>query len=169
MSENPDPERLLERAAANVEAGESWRAKNRLRHYLASLPFDRRYALLLGELELAAGEVPTAGRWLWGADSKDPGHQELIGRFLERHPEGDALWRALPGSLRRGIGGCSIPDPLATELRQRGVDPVTRQTQKRTEESRWLRWGCSLLVLVCVVAMVLGFGQLVKALVRWLG
>ncbi len=168
----PDPNRLLERAAADIEAGEPWRAKNRLRQYLAQLPFDHRFALRLGELELVAGELPAAARWLWVAGSEDPAHQPLIQRFLERQRDGDALWRALPGSLRRGVGDVVVPEYLAEELRQRKIDPQARQAQRqaqgqrRSDESRWFRFGCGVFVFICLIALVGAAVELVRAILR---
>jgi hypothetical protein len=173
-----DPDRLLARAIADLERGEPWRARSRLRQYLATQPFDPRFARALGELELAHGELPEAGRWLWLAHSDAPAHAAVVDRHLRNHGkrDGQRLWATLPRSLRRGIGDRPLPGHVADALRARGFDPARQRPAARGHDDgrspaaralrRWLgHAGCLLFLAV----LVLGVAELIRLIRALLG
>lgn len=115
----PRVEELLARARAEVEAGRPWRARSKLRTWIAQFPFDPRLAQLLGEFEMEAGELPAAGRWLWLAGSTAEGHREAVATFLDR-AGAEVLWNALPSRLRADPSW-SPPDVVVQAFAERGV------------------------------------------------
>lgn len=121
-----DVDRALARSRADLERGEPWKARRRLRTLVFQEPFEPRFAALLGELELRRGELPEAGQFFWLIGSTDPEHTGAIDVFLkEAGPRTlrTTLMRLL-STLREGEG---IPERVVRDLESRGIDAHAEQ------------------------------------------
>jgi len=176
---------MLERVAGHLERGEVWRATRRLRCYLAQQPFDPRFAEALARIELARGERPAAAALFWVAGTAEAQAQAVVREWLEgptgKPPDGEALWRSLPASLRRGLGDRPIPAHAVVVLRERGVAPDARlrAAQRHRDErsgadsSPWRQGcqsiGCTLGCALFALCMLLGAREVYRAVAGWLG
>lgn len=155
-----------------MDAGEAWRARRKLRTWLAQFPFDSRFAQMLGELQLLAGEEPAAGRWLWLAGSQDAAHRPVIERFLAEASR-EELWNAVPRSLRTADGS-SVPRAVEEELLRRGV-PVERLRREAVRagacrETPRVSRLLGLLLFAGVLALwSLGLWKAVELVGQWFG
>lgn len=76
----------LARARADLADGRPWKARDRLRGVLGSDPLDQEALELLGDVHLAMGDPPEAGRWLYLTRREDEAALAAIAAFEARFP-----------------------------------------------------------------------------------
>lgn len=85
----------LDRARADIDAGRLWKARDRLRGVVGSLPADQEALRLLGEVHLRMGDDPEAGRWLFLTERDDDAARAAVAAFTDRFAF-DQLLRQVP-------------------------------------------------------------------------
>jgi Flp pilus assembly protein TadB len=86
---------VIDRALADIEAGRPWKARDRLNGYLHQHPADQPAHELLGEVYLAMGDLPAAGRALMLTERSDAQAAVAIEAFEHRYGSTAARIRAL--------------------------------------------------------------------------
>jgi hypothetical protein len=78
--------RAIERARRDIEAGELWRARDRLHSYVAQDPWHQGALDLLGEVFWRMGDAPLAGRSWYLTERDDGPAREARVAFERRFP-----------------------------------------------------------------------------------
>ncbi len=121
----PSPDRLLERLKACLDRGEVWKAKELATSYVA-ICYDAELWVACGELFLRTEDRERAGRLLYFAGSKDPGHRDAIKLYLARSDV---------ARLQRDFARIKNPESVPAE-----VGDGLRRAEKQAESS--CDWGC---------------------------
>jgi hypothetical protein len=167
------------RVETAIRAGDLRFAKETLRSYLRTGPFDPATCEQLGAVLLELGEGLEAGRMLWLSGSERPEYRDVIQHFLARL-EGSP-WHSFiaqfPKSARREPIERLPPRVLAT-LRERGYPEGPEfATLAGAQACGGVtgppsndRWTCAIfstLAGVIVLLVALGVFQLVQIVISW--
>ena len=166
------------RVETAIRAGDLRFAKETLRCYLRTGPFDPATCEQLGAVLLELGEGLEAGRLLWLSGSERPEYRDVIQHFLNRLA--GSPWHSLiaqfPKSARRESVEHLPPRVLAT-LRAHGYPEgpefatlAGAQAQGRITTPSNDRWTCAIfstLAGVIVLLVALGVFQFVQIVRSW--
>jgi len=135
--------RAIERARRDIEAGELWRARDRLHSYVAQDPWHQGALELLGEVYWRMGDAPLAGRSWYLTERDDRPARQAREAFERRFPlpERGVMLRAREPYER-------YPNAVLTRLA-----PLRRPVPPREEGESSL--GTSL-VLIAVLLLTVG-------------
>lgn len=119
-----DPQAVLRRAHAEVEAGRRWRAREIVGGAL-SIPrvaLDPEVLEFYGQLLASADEQYAAGLYFFLSGSRRPEYEEAIALFLRRTrmQHGTAMLNLFPNAVRR-YGAGHLPENVRGELERRGL------------------------------------------------
>jgi hypothetical protein len=154
--------RILDKARAEVEKGNLWRAKEILQGAIRSNSYDVQLFEMLGTVFLRMGDLPEAGRFLFLSGVRNSEYLEAIEIFLSRN-RGKApqnLLQHLPRKARlRTLS--DYPFEVAQALRELGF-PETLKDEKTgrylpqtgNDIVVWLT--CGTIALVTLTLIILG-------------
>lgn len=154
--------RNLDRARAEIEKGNLWRAKEILQGAIRSETYDVELFEMLGTVFLEMGDLPEAGRFLFLSGVRRPEYLQAIEIFLSRHRQKDPhnFLYLLPRRARlRTVS--EYPDEVAHALRQMGFPEVLKNEKARiylphTGNGILLWLTCGTIALVTLALIVLG-------------
>ena len=163
--------RILDKARAEVEKGNLWRAKEILQGAIRSNGNDRYDGQLfemLGTVFLRMGDLPEAGRFLFLSGVRNPEYLEAVEIFLSRH-RGKArqnLLHHLPHRARlRTLS--DYPVAVAQAFREMGFPETLKAEetrrylpQTRSDVIAWLT--CGTIALVTLTLIILGVMKLLE-------
>jgi hypothetical protein len=119
---------VIERARADLSAGEPWRARERLNGAFANDRGNAEVVEMLGEVYAEMGDLPAAGRWWYLSAVEDARHEEARAAFEARHGH-------RPDELRGQLPRFSAALPLAPSVRERlgsiGWEPPNEDAEER--------------------------------------
>lgn len=148
----------LDRARADLAAGNAWRSRDRLSGVLTHR-HDDEVLELLARVHLEMGDLPSAGALLFvlrrgDSDAATPDERAAIEAWRQRFGNEDARWRSIPAPVR-----LARADELA-ELRPVGRSPAGAQRDLPAPDAPVRSGvvalaGCLLVVLVVLVTVAL--------------
>ena len=157
-----------------VDEGKLWRAKEILSGRIASSEFSPELYEQYGSILLAMGDELEAGKYLFLSGAGDPDYAHAVDLYLARNRkvEGRQFLASFPARLHKvPFGG--LPDRVRRELETRGVssrlerpaEALRNPLPARVQIQRsLLAFGCLTALLLCALAMLLGF----RAMLLWL-
>lgn len=108
---------VIEKAHADLAAGQAWRARDRLAGHLEHTP-DAEALAVLGGVLYGMGDLPAAGAAWFGTTKKGNEVEDAITAWREHHHEHFGnMWRSLPRSVRR-----SPAVPRVDALKQKAIE-----------------------------------------------
>ena len=154
--------RILDKARAEIEKGNLWRAKEILQGAIRSESYDVKLFEMMGTVFLRMGDLPEAGRFLFLSGVRRPEYLEPIEVFLSRHKQKEPhdFVRLLPRRARlRTVS--DYPDTVAQVLREMGFPEVLRDEdvisdQPKTGNSTLASITCGTIALITLALIILG-------------
>jgi hypothetical protein len=164
MKERAD---IWTRVNSEVQAGRLWRAKEILQGSIRS-KYDPRVFERYGQILLLMRDNVEAGKYLFLSGSRKPEYEEAITLFTKRF--GASLYFTFPRSARFAVPE-KYPAAVVEDLGQLGVTLLPKSCLPWRRASRtwveWLiNWGCSFLVAIALMLMVLGVVFVVRLFVK---
>lgn len=143
-------EAVIERSRADIEAGQLWKARERLGSYLRTSPADQPALDLMGQVLYLMRDLPNAARYWQLTDRTGPDVTEAMAAFEQRHRRNPvAAYRALP---TKGMALDAYPPSV--EERVRGLRAAAFAVGHRDSVAAHRSAGLGSSLLAFVVAAV---------------
>jgi len=158
--------RTLEKAEKELAKGNLWRAKEILQGAIPQAGYNFELFEKLGEVLLAMGDLPEAGKFLFLSGKREPEYEESINIFLHkvRKNKPHDLFRAFPRKARL-MTLSEYPVDVAQKLRELGFPEILKDERGRVtvaDES-----GSDAVFLVaCLVIVLIVLGLIVMGLIK---
>ena len=169
QTQEPQPDGVVERARAHLEAGQEWKARDLLVGHVAG-DYDPEALELLGEVSYAMRDLPSAGAAWFGTRRRGADVDAAVEAWRERHRDHFAqMWSSLPRSVRERHGNKRV-DALRRRAEQvKSSEPAAEQggTVHSTTSGRGVDTATIIAValgILFVACAVIGF----VTVVRWL-
>ncbi|WP_404385263.1 hypothetical protein LL946_04675 [Knoellia locipacati] len=119
------------RARKDLAEGRPWSARTRLNGVLAHRQ-DIEVLDLLATVHHEMGDLPAAGAIWFATGRDDEAAQRSVEAWKEFHRNDAALWRSIPGPIRRSVHSKDLE-----ELKGAAMAATKPQFQREVDESRW--------------------------------
>ena len=154
--------RVSDKARAEIEKGNLWRAKEILQGAIRGGGYDVELFETIGIVLLRMGDLPEAGKFLFLSGVRRPEYPEAIEIFLSRHrrKEPHNLLYRFPRSARLKTLS-DYPDEVVQVLRAMGFPEVLKDKDGRVYQPQtgngiveWLT--CGTILVVTLALLILG-------------
>lgn len=159
---SPETERLLQRARAEIAAGQPWRARELLRGRITSArePIPSSVLEAYGDLLDSLGDRVEAGKFLLLSGARTASNSEAVALYLSRTKKasGDVLISQLPKAIQRlGLG--HLPPAFRDFLVSRGASrSVVERTEPTVREVPRKGTATSVVLSVTVILVIVLLG-----------
>jgi hypothetical protein len=159
---------VVERARADLAAGEPWRARERLNGAFANDRGNAEIIEMLGEVYAQMGDLPAAGRWWYLSAADDGRHDEARAAYEARHGH---RAEEIRGQLPRFGPDLTLAASVLERLEAIGWEPTVPDAQEpaATEQTVLGRASDALfltgLVLATAGIWLVGLVWLIQAIV----
>lgn len=158
------------RVAREIEVGRHWRAKELLQGAIRTYGYRPDLFEQYGQLLLRMGDTLEAGKYLFLSGIRRADYDQAIVLFVQRFTRRNPahLYYAFPAKARLGPPN-AYPSVVAEELLRLGVPSNLRASRrvarsaKPQAKSGLLQFGCSVIMLIAGILMVLGIVFIVQA------
>ena len=150
-------EDTIEKARAELAAGNNWRAKEIIRSSLGNYGYSSKLYRFYGEILLLMGDELQAGRYLfYSVDEPNTKERDAIELFLERHGGKNFMALLAAGPTIHAKSLSDLPSFSRERLAELGA-PENLERATKSDNLGWL-WlsGCLLVVLIGAILVVIG-------------
>ena len=160
--------RILDKARAEIEKGNLWRAKEILQGAIRGEGYDVQLFEMMGTVFLRMGDLPEAGRFLFLSGVRRPEYLEAIELFLSRHRQKEPHSFVYLFPRRARLKTVSdYPHEVAQVLREMGLPEVLKDKEGRvyvpdsgSDAVGWVT--CGTILFVTLTLLILGAIKLLE-------
>jgi hypothetical protein len=154
----------IARARTDLDAGRQWKARDRLTGLLVHRQ-DLEVLDLLATVHYEMQDLPAAGALWFVTGRDDEKARNSIAAWRERHGSDRALWRSIPGPIRREVRASDLRLLQEAATSEAGRFARRRQTAEHTEawwEPIVFGGGVIVFVLWFLAMIVIGMWTVVR-------